>query len=863
VRDLGARRSLLGILLLLGTMLGCQALNASKPNPQPNNGSLALSDGTLDFGSVAVGSSKTLNLTLVNGTAATVTLTGAVASGSGYSMSAPQLPVNIAAGQQEALSFTFAPKTEGSSKASISISTNLGLDPLSLGVSGDAVTPGQLTANPASVNFGVVPVGGKQGQPIVLTNQGGASLTISQISASGSGFQVAGPNLPLTLDPGQSTSLSATFAPQTAGAVNGSISVTTGAGSQGLYRRRSKSLGSRDDGLFSIPLAGTGVNSGALTATPASVGFGDVVVGNTQNQTVTLTNSGSTTVTITQATASGAGFSVSGLNLPLPLAPGASTNFTASFHPDSAGEASGNVAVVSDAANSPLNVPLTGTGVTAGSLSANPAAVDFGSVQVGQSQKQSITLTNNGQTKVTISQATVSGAGFSISGLNLPLSLDAGQSTNFTAKFAPASPGSVSGNIAIVNDGETPTVNVGLTATGFVPGALAADPTSLSFGNIQVGNNQTLPETITNTGGAKITISQVNVTGAGFSVSGLTLPFSLNAGQSKNFSVTFAPQTSGTVSGNIAVVNNGSNPTLNIPLSGTGVGAAYLSPNPPSIDFGTVQVGKNSMQSETLTNTGGVTLTVSQATVSGSGFSISGLTLPLSLTPGQSFTFGVTFAPISGGNFSGKIALVSDASNPNLNIPLTGSGKVAGQLGVSPPSLDFGSVTVGQNKQLTGSLTATGASVTVNSYAIGSTEFTLSGLTFPFTLSTGQSAQFTVTFAPQMSGDAATTLSFASDAANSPTVENLTGTGVAAPQHSVDLSWNASQSQDIVGYNVYRGAQSGGPYLKINSGLDASTTYTDSSVQSGQTYYYVTTAVDGSGMESIYSNEAPAVIPSP
>jgi fibronectin type 3 domain-containing protein len=89
----------------------------------------------------------------------------------------------------------------------------------------------------------------------------------------------------------------------------------------------------------------------------------------------------------------------------------------------------------------------------------------------------------------------------------------------------------------------------------------------------------------------------------------------------------------------------------------------------------------------------------------------------------------------------------------------------------------------------------------------------------------------------------------------------LTGTGAVPPQHSVDLSWTGTST--VVGYNVYRGSQSGGPYTKINSALDASTTYTDSSVQAGQTYYYVTTAVDSSGAESSYSNQIQTPVPSP
>jgi fibronectin type 3 domain-containing protein len=66
-----------------------------------------------------------------------------------------------------------------------------------------------------------------------------------------------------------------------------------------------------------------------------------------------------------------------------------------------------------------------------------------------------------------------------------------------------------------------------------------------------------------------------------------------------------------------------------------------------------------------------------------------------------------------------------------------------------------------------------------------------------------------------------------------------------------------------VGYNVYRSATSGGPYTKINSALNASTNYVDTSVKGGATYYYVSTAVAGSGVESKSSNQLRAVIPSP
>ena len=500
-----------------------------------------------------------------------------------------------------------------------------------------------------------------------------------------------------------------------------------------------------------------------------------------------------------------------------------------------------------------------------GQLAVTPTSISFSAVKVGNNQNQPATMTNSGASTLTVTQAAASGTGFSVSGISLPVTLAAGQSQAFTVIFTPRSAGAVKGDLAFTNTGLTATVNVPLSGGAQTDGTLAASPASLDFGSVQVGSNQTLPETLTNSGGSTLTVTQVNPTGTGFSVSGLSLPLTLLAGQSQPFSVTFTPASAGSSNGNLAIVNSGSAPTVNVVLSGNGLAPGALTPNPSSLSFGNVQVGKNHQLTETLTNSGGVNVNISQAAVAGTGFSISGLNPPVVLTPGQHYSFTVTFTPPSPGNDAGSVSIVSDASNSNLNIPLTGTGTSipAGQLSVAPTTLNFGNVIVGTNSNLQGTLSATGASVTVTSGNVNGAAFALSGLSFPVTIPAGQHAQFTVTFTPPGTGASSGSISFASNATNSPTVESLTGTGTPAPQHSVNLSWTASISPNITGYNIYRGVKSGGPYSRINSVLIASTVYTDTTVVDGLTYYYVSTAVDSNNQESTYSNETTAVIPPP
>ena len=80
--------------------------------------------------------------------------------------------------------------------------------------------------------------------------------------------------------------------------------------------------------------------------------------------------------------------------------------------------------------------------------------------------------------------------------------------------------------------------------------------------------------------------------------------------------------------------------------------------------------------------------------------------------------------------------------------------------------------------------------------------------------------------------------------------------------HYVSLSWAASSSS-ITGYNVYRASQSTGPFTKLNAQPQSGVTYTDSDVQAGTTYYYAVTALDLNSVESNFSNEAEATVPSP
>src|SRR5712692_1448974 len=534
--------------------------------------------------------------------------------------------------------------------------------------------------------------------------------------------------------------------------------------------------------------AGTGPQV-QLAASQSPLDFGNVSTGTNKTKTITLTNSGSASVRLSRAHVSGSSLKVSGLSLPLTLGPKQNTTFNVVFAPGRIGNINGSVSLVSNDARYTTTIVLSGTGTgVQRHLGVNPTRASFGNVGLGTHSAHTITLTNPGPASVTVYRAYASGSGFSMTGLRFPLKLGPGQKTTFSAAFAPVSMGSVTGGVSLVSNAVHSPTTIALTGTGVQPlqSQLSVIPPSASFGNVGVGARNTYAFTMTNSGRASVTVSQVHVSGSGLSVGGLSLPLTLAPGQKTTFSVVFAPATTGNITGSVSLVSNAPNSPTTIALSGIGVQPLQpqISVTPPSASFGNVGVGTRNAYAFTLTNSGSASVTVSQANVSGSGLSVGGLSLPLTLAPGQKTAFSVVFAPASTGNITGSVSLVSNALNSPTTIALSGTA-VQPQLSVIPPSASFGNVGVGTRNTYAFTLTNSGsASVTVSQANVSGSGLSVSGLSLPLTLTPGQKTTFSVVFAPATTGNMTGSVSLVSNAPNSPTTIAMTGTAVQ-PQLSV------------------------------------------------------------------------------
>ncbi len=244
---------------------------------------------------------------------------------------------------------------------------------------------GHLTITPAAVNFGNQLVGTTSAATTVtLANDGSASLNVTALTAAAAPFARAGgtcaTTLPITLAVGANCTLTYTFAPNATGAAAQTLTVTANAPGSGT-----------------IALSGTGVQ-GNLTITPATLAFGNQMVGSTSAPlAVTLANNGNASLNVTALTAAAAPFTRAGgtcaATLPITLAAGTNCTLGYTFAPSTSGAATQTLTVTANAPGSGT-ITLTGTGSSPQADVALSITDGREFVRVGETLNYVITVSN-------------------------------------------------------------------------------------------------------------------------------------------------------------------------------------------------------------------------------------------------------------------------------------------------------------------------------------------------------------------------------------------------------------------------------------------------------------------------------------
>jgi hypothetical protein len=655
----------------------------------------SLTPGSPNFGSVTTGSSQSETVTLTN------TSTDTPLSTIGLSIANPEFTIpagqNNCAGQTLATNggsctfeVTFSPTADGAQDAYVNVTSNAANGTQQVDLTGTGEYPPTVSAE-SSQDFGAVTAGAKQDKTITVTNAGDETMNIGQASIGGANpgeFSIVSgqdgcSNNPDVAPDGGTCTIEVAFTPLSHGGKSATLTLT-----------------SNDPASpATVALTGTGLNPPTVSV-EAAQDFGTVTTGQSQNETITVTNTGDEALNIRQAAIGGANpgqFSiVSGQdncsNNASVVGDGTCT-IEVSYTPTSDGAKSATLSIPSNDPDSPATVSLTGTGSNPPTVSAEPAQ-DFGTVTTGQSQAQTITVTNTGDQVLNIGQASIAGTNpgqFSIpagqdncSG-NQNVAANGGTCT-IQVVFAPSSDGAKQAILTIPSNDPNSPASVALTGTGSNPPTVSVEAAQ-DFGTVTTGQTQDETITVTNTGDQTLSIDQATLGGSNPG------QFSIVPGQdhcSTNLSVAadggtctiavqFAPTARGTETATLQIPSNDAGSPATVTLTGTGQKAQDVSAAPTSLSFGTLTTGHSQAQSATVTNTGDKPLHVGQAAITGPGaFAIApgqDSCSTQTVAAGATCTITVQFAPTAAGNATASLTVPSDAASGTLTVALTGTGQ--------------------------------------------------------------------------------------------------------------------------------------------------------------------------------------------
>lgn len=318
--------------------------------------------------------------------------------------------------------------------------------------------------------------------------------------------------------------------------------------------------------------------------------------------------------------------------------------------------------------------------------SASPSDVDFGEVDAGTSTARDVTLTNGSGGPLQVTDiVTAGGAGIVTSGRALPFTLAPGESTRFWVEFAPSTSGDLSSTVSLLSASESEPVAL-FRAVGKVRAVqqLVANPATIAFGEVSVGERASQQVTLTNSGSGEVRVASLTVSAPGVVATGLPLPATFAPGESATVTLEFAPGAAGAVGGSVLVRADQWRAVSVLDVSGAGVSPAApatLSAVPGLVDFRDVTVGSFSAQGVTLTNTTSQAVTISEVATTGAGFTASGISPGTILAPGASAALGVKFTPLSVGSAEGAIAIrTAGQVEPLAVVDLAGSGVQAASI---------------------------------------------------------------------------------------------------------------------------------------------------------------------------------------
>lgn len=666
-----------------------------------------------------------------------------------------------------------------------------------------------LMAAPSTIDFASVAVAEQSPvQTVTLTNQGETTLTLGTLSVNDQ-FTVTNNCDGVVLPALGTCQINVAFAPtQVApGGVLGGVTVPfTAGGAQGSARINLRGVATPPDPSNYAAATIEGFSgSDASMSTSASgeyqIAFGNALQGrDTLTKTFSIHSTGSAALAFRGVVGTGgAGAFSQTNNCPATIAPGDACSVTVTFAPtiSQEGPFTGTLTLsTSSATGNTIAVKVSGTATSNSSFSLSSAALNIGSVPVGQSVTQSFLVLNGGTTPLEAPSVSTTGSGLTSSN-NCPAVLGLGEACTVSVTFEPATPANYSGYVTVSFAGAS-FKNISVNATGTGP-MLVVDSANQSFGVITPGSSKTLTYTVTNAGNALAPLT-ISASPEGVN-SAVDCGATLAAGAVCHLAYTYSPAVEGSVSGGVTVSSTLNSLTLS--MSGTSVGIPGFTASTSNLAFGNVAPSANASLSLLFTNTGSLPLEVPLLMLTGSSAFSASHNCPATIAVNSSCTVTVLFAPTQISAALGSLVLHTGLA-VDQTVSLSGVG-AASVLGLSASQAAFGNVNILSAK--TENVLLSNSGNTPASLTFGALPANVSlAHTCGSTLAANAQCQVSLTYLPLQESALSGSLTISSQ--DSSVTLSMTGTPVSAPGialsataltfNGVQLDSSASQSIEVL-----------------------------------------------------------------
>ena len=416
-----------------------------------------------------------------------------------------------------------------------------------------------------------------------------------------------------------------------------------------------------------------------FSADVSTLDFGEVEINQQRDLEVTVSNTGEQDLVLESFTLSGTNVSDFVIDeVETVIESDKSYIITVAFAPTSEGAMSAKLTVKSNVGEHQVTLTGSATPEPKPVFNISSESLNFGNINIGTIAVTDITISNTGNADLEITEFVLEGNNsdeFSTDGN--PSIISATNNYVFNVEFIPVTEGDKTANLKVITNAGVFNLPLAGKALPEPVAIFTIDPENHNYGDVEVNTSIAQSFTISNTGNAPLTISEIVMEGTNSSeFNSSVMEANIEANANSTFNISFAPTSVGAKNASFRIVTNVGEYTINLEGNAIPERVAIFTVDPESFDYGDVGTNSSSTHSFTISNTGDATLSILGIVNQGDVNDFKSSEIDSNIPAGQTNQFTITFSPTSLGNKTASFKFSTNVGEYSINVSGNGSAPV-------------------------------------------------------------------------------------------------------------------------------------------------------------------------------------------